>query len=325
MMNIPAIKAAMLLVGVNQAYLADKCGVSREAVSKWLAGEATPRPNKIKLLSEILGMKVADMFPAKDVLAMPAIPADASRTATRADMEALQDLGYRLRELEPFVPHSPVFEPRSLTAPSLEPEYLKTVAAQAKRSIDREVDSPLSTRDLIMLNQMAGTSLLPAPWKGDRPGQQHTLRITMPSRKGLWLMFGGNTLMRDLNVNLAHTLGIRYARHALQGDAAEAFAQALAQALCTHGVYQHPDVDRTVEQEFFGEDALEMPEYVKRAELYFSTPVYRALTEFQRYEGGRNPAFIASLLNIGLIPAVELSFAQTGLQPLSPRVQAQEA
>jgi transcriptional regulator with XRE-family HTH domain len=324
MLNTTVIKNAMLQNGLNQANLADKCGVTREAVSRWMAGESIPRPAKLKLLSEILGLAIVDMLPLREALAMPSIPADPSQLASQEDMEALCDLGHRLRELEYFVPLAPVFEPRALASPSLDADYLRTVAAYTKGSINVDEDSPLSTRDLIMLNHAAGTSLLPAPWKGDRVGQRHTLRIEMPTKKGLWLMFGGNTKVTDLNANLAHTLGIRYVRNSLQGDAAEAFARAFSLALCNPGVYQHSDSERTVEQEFFGGEELDMPEYVKRAELYFSTPVFRAITEFQRYEGGRNPAFIASLLNIGLRPAVELSYTLVEVENLSPRVQAHE-
>lgn len=43
----------------RQTVLADKMGVSQEAVRKWLAGEATPKKDKVKALATILGVDEA--------------------------------------------------------------------------------------------------------------------------------------------------------------------------------------------------------------------------------------------------------------------------
>jgi len=63
----------------------------------------------------------------------------------------------------------------------------------------------------------------------------------------------------------------------------------------------------TMAEVYFGTARPAVLEYVVRAEEVFRTPVFRALAEFQRAEGGRSPAFVAAALNVGLPEANELS------------------
>jgi transcriptional regulator with XRE-family HTH domain len=63
----------------------------------------------------------------------------------------------------------------------------------------------------------------------------------------------------------------------------------------------------TIATKYFGAEKLAPMEYVVRAEEVFRTPVFKALADFQRAEGGRSPAFIAAALNVDLQSAFELS------------------
>ena len=56
-----------------------------------------------------------------------------------------------------------------------------------------------------------------------------------------------------------------------------------------------------------GSDTPSQQEYVVKAGEYYKTPVFRAIQSFQETEGGRNPAFIASVLNLGIGDALSLS------------------
>ena len=46
---------------MNQAQIAEKLGVSRGTFSDYLSGKAYPRPEKMKRLSEILGVSLIDL------------------------------------------------------------------------------------------------------------------------------------------------------------------------------------------------------------------------------------------------------------------------
>jgi transcriptional regulator with XRE-family HTH domain len=65
----------------------------------------------------------------------------------------------------------------------------------------------------------------------------------------------------------------------------------------------------TIATQYFGSVRPTTMEYVVRAEEIFRTPIFKALTAFQRQEGGRSPAFIAAALNVALPEAIELSRA----------------
>jgi transcriptional regulator with XRE-family HTH domain len=324
MLNLTLVQHAMREQGLNLSGLAGKCGVSRGVASRWMAGESLPRPFKLKRLAEALGRPVTDLLlcggPRPSCVAMR--PTGTTSQLGPADWDAWTDTSWRLYELEPFVEPGPRFAPTTLAAPGLDAEYLRAAAEQAKASIGLAPDAVLSTEHLIALNRAAGTVLLPAPWRGDREGQGHLLRMEMSEQQGLWLVFGINQRCTELDAALGHALGLRYARHAMQGEEAETFARHFSQALCTPGVSRRSDPDWTVEQAYFGDCAPSMFDFVARCEAYFGTPAYRAMTAFQRYDGGRNPAFLASLLNIGLRPALELSYVLAGIPELPPSIAA---
>jgi len=63
----------------------------------------------------------------------------------------------------------------------------------------------------------------------------------------------------------------------------------------------------SVSHEIFGTDAPTSKDYIDKSESRFKTRVFEALQKFQKVEGGRNPAFIANALKIGLGDAVSHS------------------
>lgn len=65
----------------------------------------------------------------------------------------------------------------------------------------------------------------------------------------------------------------------------------------------------TITRKIFGTDTPSPADYIVECEKLFGTPVFKALAKLQREEGGRNPAFIAATLKVGLGDAVGLSHA----------------
>ena len=60
-LNITNVTDKMQVLGLAQAEVARKLGVSREAVSKWLRNEAYPRPAKLLKLARLLDMGFSDL------------------------------------------------------------------------------------------------------------------------------------------------------------------------------------------------------------------------------------------------------------------------
>jgi len=57
----------------------------------------------------------------------------------------------------------------------------------------------------------------------------------------------------------------------------------------------------------FETDTPTQADYVAKSQVAYKTPVFKAIQAFQEGEGGRNPAFVANALNIGLGDALSLS------------------
>lgn len=78
--------------GLSQEELAQKVGVSRQAVSKWESARSTPDINKILALSELFG--VSTDYLLKDEVGSPGeAPAEASGREAASDDEALLEEG----------------------------------------------------------------------------------------------------------------------------------------------------------------------------------------------------------------------------------------
>ena len=65
----------------------------------------------------------------------------------------------------------------------------------------------------------------------------------------------------------------------------------------------------TAAQELFGTQSPAPAEYIIKSEQIFHTPIFKAMAKWQRAEGGRNPAFIASAFNLSAGNALAMSYA----------------
>jgi len=63
----------------------------------------------------------------------------------------------------------------------------------------------------------------------------------------------------------------------------------------------------TIGHSIFGTEKPDVATYVTDSERIFGTAFFRVLAQWQLSEGGRSPSFIATVMNIGLDDAVELS------------------
>ena len=76
-LNIPALEDALAKAGLNQAGLAKKLDVSREAVSKWFKNESLPQPDKLLRIGMAVGLSFEQLVKQE----APTATADSSRSA----------------------------------------------------------------------------------------------------------------------------------------------------------------------------------------------------------------------------------------------------
>ena len=65
-LNYEFVRTTAQQAGYSFTKLAQEVAVSTESVSKWLNGEANPRPGKAIKLGKILGLSYEQMFGARD-------------------------------------------------------------------------------------------------------------------------------------------------------------------------------------------------------------------------------------------------------------------
>ena len=352
---------------MSQAALAERCQVSREAVSNWLSGESRPRPLKLKAIAETLGIDVTSLLKSD----LSNVPVVAYRTkkkepATDSSLAAAKELAMQLRQLVPFV-HTTHFTPSRLDSPQVDHDYVYDVTQAIRHRLCLSKNEPVSREQLLNLHHEFGSILVPVRWAGDRTGHENALSVYLPDSKSSWVVFSLNARNDDFNYWLAHELAHCYTLHVLSGDTGEDFAEIFAQELlfptdaataAIDEIFSHPDpvtrahyladaynisvvtvikqtertakaagkefvslqtdkfwsewnVTRelvpTVSRALFGKDEIEVGNYIETAEVIFKTPIFSAIAQWQQAENGRSPAFISSVLNVGLEEAMELS------------------
>ena len=72
-LNLPTLRDALIKAGLNQSDLATKLKVSREAVSKWFAGESLPKPDKLLRMGMLLRLSFAELVSLPPATAVPVV------------------------------------------------------------------------------------------------------------------------------------------------------------------------------------------------------------------------------------------------------------
>ncbi len=223
----------MAELGLTQAAVAERCGVSKEAVSNWLSGESIPRPKKLRALSETLGLEIDVLTSGEGVLPSPVVAyrTKKNRPASNEALEVASDVACHLRELVPFIQSCSLFSPPVLQSPSLEEDYIRCAAQQTRQRIGISDVAPLTREQLIGLHRTFGSILVPVLWGEAKFGHENALSVYLPESKTSFVVFSLNARNDDFNYWLAHELAHCYTLHAIQGDDGEAFSERFAQEL----------------------------------------------------------------------------------------------
>lgn len=232
MLNEHLISAAMARLGLNQAALADSCGVSREAVSKWLAGESVPRPAKLRAIADALETTV-DRLVLRDEHEEPVI---AYRTRLRKPLSGkakskAQDMGRHYRQLLPFLSGARLYSPRRLEDPKLDEAYIADAVSELRASLKLGPTESPSQAQLVDILHDIGAHVVPVIWGGDKVGHENALTIFLPEAQTTWVVLNLSAGQDDFKYWLAHELAHCLTLHKLTDDEGEQFAERFAQLL----------------------------------------------------------------------------------------------
>ncbi|CAG8867249.1 hypothetical protein PS627_02393 [Pseudomonas fluorescens] len=227
---IPKITETMESVGLSQASLAERIGVSREAVSKWLKQESFPRPDKLLRLAKLLGLGFNDLVvknePHPPVVAFRKVKA--TRT-TDAHYAHAQTMGRMLKHLVPYLPFDKLAMPPVLKNPVMDYEYLQEVSGKIRREIGVGANEKIDFRHLISYFSKLQSVLIPVLW-GNKNRHENATHIFLPDSLTTWVYLNLDVNVLDFKFWMSHELGHCLAPD-LRGEPGEDFADAFAGAL----------------------------------------------------------------------------------------------
>ena len=226
-----AIGDAMAASGLNQAAVARELDVSREAVSKWLKGRSTPRPDKLLRLALLLDLTLDQMVARVPDAADPVVAFRkmGARKTTEAHIARAQKMGRLLEPVVPFLPFDELVVPPVLKEPRLAYEYVERVAGAIRAEIGLDASDVLDFEHLIHRFRELQAVLIPVLW-GARDRHENALHIHLPESATTWVYLNLDSEVHDFKFWMAHELAHVLAPR-LHGDKGEDFADSLASAL----------------------------------------------------------------------------------------------
>ena len=230
-LNIPLLKDALIKAGLNQSGLAEKLKVSREAVSKWLAGEAFPQPDKLLRIGMFLGLSFDKLVNMPPATAVPIVSfrRKAHRITTDLHLDNARETGELLKRLVRYLPEQELTHPPTLKDPASDYAYVQAVAAQAREEMGLENKEVIDFNDLIAKFNQLQAVIVPVLW-GEQKHHGNALNIFLPDSQTTWVFLNLDSSLVDFKFWMAHELGHSLAPE-LGNDDAEDFADAFAQAL----------------------------------------------------------------------------------------------
>lgn len=234
MLDTKLIRSTLKKLGLSQANLATKCGVSKEAVSNWLSGESIPRARKALALADALKLSLDEIFSIEnDASKEPVIAYRTrnNRAPSLAAQTAGEEIGRHLKQLLPLTGSNSVFSPRHLVNPRLDDDYIAKIASATREQLGLTDIEPVTHNHLINLFHEFGAFLVPVFWGEDKDGHENAMSVYLPDSKSSWVLFNLGCRLDDFNYWLSHEFAHCLTLHTLQGDEGEKFSEKFAQAL----------------------------------------------------------------------------------------------
>lgn len=230
-LNVQALTNALPRAGLSPAKLAERLGVSREAVSKWLHGESVPQPDKLLRLGMILDLKFEELVVTMLPQSIPVVSfrRKATRKTRDSHLDRARETGELLKRLVKYLPEARLTQAPVLKEPRSDYNYVQTVAAEVRKEMGLEGKASIDFRDLIEKFNRLYAVIVPVLW-GDTQHHGNALNIHLPDSGITWIFLNLDSNGIDFKFWMAHELGHALAP-TLSGEDGEDFADAFAQAL----------------------------------------------------------------------------------------------
>jgi transcriptional regulator with XRE-family HTH domain len=243
------ILRAMRDRGLSQSSIAARLDVSREAVSKWMKGNAFPRPRVLLEMSRLLDLGFSQLV-AEDAMTRPmvAFRKHGRSTLTDEHFNRAMGMGYMLRNLVEYLPYDTLSKPSSLISPRLEYDYIVKAAAEVRKRM-RLTNNVVDFTDLIDFFENLHAILIPVLW-GKKKLHENAMHVYLPDSQTTWIFLNLDAQIVDFKFWMAHELGHVKAPN-LDPEEAEEFSDAFAaEVLFPHqfAELEYDDIARLVDK-----------------------------------------------------------------------------
>jgi transcriptional regulator with XRE-family HTH domain len=230
-LNRSVLQDALIKAGLNQSRLAERLRVSREAVSKWLAGESFPQPDKLLRMGMLVGLAFEQLVTLPPAVAVPVVSfrKKSHRRTKDEHHDNARETGESLKRLVKYLPRQQLTHPPTLKNPTADYAYVQQVAAQARQEMGLEKKEVIDFKDLINKFNQLHAVIVPVLW-GERQHHGNALNIYLPDSQTTWVFLNLDSNAVDFKFWMAHELGHSLAPE-LVNDDGEDFADSFAQAL----------------------------------------------------------------------------------------------
>lgn len=229
-LNTTNTQQAIEAAGLTQTAIAEKLGVSKEAVSQWLNDKSFPRPNKLLQLGKLLNLAFDELV-IKEEPNAPKIAFRKMKGTKTKDyhIERAQEIGRFLRQLVPFLPFDTLEMPPVFKSPSCDYDFLRKAAAKVREDINLGATDTVDFNHLIRRFRELQSVVVPVLW-GSKQRHENAVHIYLPDSQSTWVYLNLDTNIHDFKFWMAHELGHCLSPN-LEGDVAEDFADAFAGSL----------------------------------------------------------------------------------------------
>jgi Zn-dependent peptidase ImmA (M78 family)/transcriptional regulator with XRE-family HTH domain len=206
-------------------------GISREAVSNWLSGDAVPRPRHRALLAALLGVSVSALANGPGQVSEPIVAfrvkgrrkvGDEQRAWIKRDVVWLSALEMRMKD-DPWLERLPEHRLTPTT------EEARQVARKFRSDIGMGVqDDVIMGHRLISWMSERGVCIVPVFW-GKKEHPLNAMYVRLPASEVHWMYVNLDASIIDVRFWLLHELAHMIRRRPHDADAMEEnFADAFA-------------------------------------------------------------------------------------------------
>ncbi len=229
-MKTEALRKALADQGLTQKDLANKLGVSAQAITNWLKGKDFPRPATLLKLASTLHLTFEQMVQTDDVSRpVVAFRKKGSAKTTNAHINKAEEMGMLLKPLVPCLPEQQALR-TLITTPSTDYDKLQAAVLQTRNRLGIGEQAILGYESLIGEFRNSGAVLVPVMW-GAKQRHENAIHIRLPQEDVTFILLNLDTRLEDFKFWMAHELAHVYTPDLAGSEEGEDYADAFAGAL----------------------------------------------------------------------------------------------